>query len=255
MTRGAADRLTRAKEELDRLPPLCPRALRALADWYEIELTYTSNASEGSTLTRSETALVLEKGSEIAGKPLKDQLEALAHREAWHFIRILAAAGGPVREGDIREVHRLISVRTDPEEAGRYARDQRIYPGSSLELPTPAEIPALMEKFAVWLAAAPGGPEIAFAAHARLLAIHPFTGGNGRIARLLMNLLLIRADCPPLVIAPEHRAAYIDALRALQLHNDPAPHRDFMTERLAASLDRHLAMLRRTTNRPIQAPT
>jgi Fic family protein len=248
MTLGPVARLARAKTELDRLRPLSRQTVAALADWYDVELTYSSNAIEGNTLTRSETALVLEKGIAIGGKPLKDQLEAIAHREALHFVRTLAAAGGPVREVDIREVHRLISVRTDPEEAGRYARHQRMFPASSLPAPMPAEIPALMSKFAVWGAAAPGGPETAFAAHARLLAIHPFAGGNGRIARLLMNLLLLQSGYPPVIIAPEHRAAYIDALQALQLRGDPVPYREFMTERLAASLDHHLAMLWRGTN-------
>jgi Fic family protein len=100
-----------------------------------------------------------------------------------------------------------------------------------------------MGEFVAWLAAAPAGPETAFAAHARLVAIHPFSDGNGRSARLLMNLLLMQAGYPPLVIAPEQRAAYIDALQALQLREDALPHCAFMTERLAASLDHHLAML------------
>ena len=88
----------------------------------------------------------------------------------------------------------------------------------------------------------------AFEAHARLVAIHPFSDGNGRTARLLMNLLLIQDGYPPLVLAPEHRAAYIDALQSLQLQGDPWPSRDFMSWRLAASLDHHLAMLRRGPN-------
>jgi len=94
-----------------------------------------------------------------------------------------------------------------------------------------------MGEFVAWLAAA----------HARLVSIHPFGDGNGRTARLVMNLLLIRAGYPPLVIGPEHRAAYIDALQALQLRRDPEPYRRFMAKRLAASLDHHPAMLERAT--------
>ena len=249
MTRAVVDRLARAKQELDRLRPLSPQTLAALADWYDVELTFSSNAIEGNTLTRSETALVLEKGITIGGKPLKDHLEAIGHRDALHFVRTLAAAGEPVREVDIREIHRLIMARIDPEEAGRYSAHQRMIAGSPLVLPMPAAIPALMGEFTAWLVGSPAQPETAFTAHARLVAIHPFSDGNGRTARLLMNLLLIQAGYPPLIIAPEHRAAYIDALQAMQLGDDPAPYRDFMTERLAASLDHHLAMLKRTANR------
>jgi Fic family protein len=245
MTITGAERLARAKQELDRLRPVSPQSLSVLAAWYDVELTYSSNAIEGNTLTRSETALVLEKGITISGKPLKDHLEAIGHRDALHFVRTLAEAGEPLREVDIREIHRLVMARVDPEEAGRYSTHQRMIAGSPLVLPMPVEIPALMAEFAAWLAVAPAGPETGFATHARLVAIHPFSDGNGRTARLLMNLLLLRAGYPPLVIGPEHRAAYIDALQALQLGGDPAPYGDFMTERLAASLKHHIAMLRR----------
>jgi Fic family protein len=237
MTPAEADRLRRLKERLDRLRPLDPQSLATLAVWYDVELTYSSNAIEGNTLTRSETAIVLEKGNTIGGKPLKDHLEALGHRDALHLVRALAASGEAVREIDIREIHRLIQTRVDPEAAGRYRRHQRMIAGSPLVLPSPFEIPALMGDLAVWLGAAPAGPETAFAAHARLVAIHPFSDGNGRTARLLMNLLLIQAGYPPVVIGPEHRVAYIDTLQALQLRSDPKRYQRFMTERLAASLD------------------
>ena|SRR5256885_440467 len=89
MTGGETDRLIEKKARLDRLRPLRPKSLEALAAWYEVELTYTSNAIEGNTLSRSETAIVLEKGITIGGKPLKDHLEALGHRDALAFVRTL----------------------------------------------------------------------------------------------------------------------------------------------------------------------
>jgi Fic family protein len=245
--KGEGDRLREQKQRLDRLRPLSAQSLAALAAWYDVELTYSSNAIEGNTLSRSETAIVLEKGITIGGKPLKDHLEALGHRDALHLVRALASAGERVREIDIREIHRLIQTRVDSEEAGRYSRHQRMIAGSPLVLPTPAEIPALMGDFVAWLAAAPVGYETAFEAHARLVAIHPFSDGNGRTARLVMNLVLMRAGYPPVVIGPEHRVAYIDALQALQLRNDPNPYQRFMAERLEASLDHHLAMLEGVT--------
>ena len=118
-------RLNRKKQRIDRLRPLSPRSLEALDAWYDVELTYSSNAIEGNTLTRSETAILLEKGITIAGKPLKDHLEAIGHRDALGFVRTLAAQGAPVREIDIREIHRLVFMRIDPEESGRYSQHQR----------------------------------------------------------------------------------------------------------------------------------
>jgi Fic family protein len=248
MTADKADQLREKKARLDRLRPLIPKSLEALAAWYDVELTYSSNAIEGNTLTRSETAIVLEKGLTIGGKPLKDHLEAIGHRDALGFVRSLAAAGERLREIDIREIHRLIMARIDRDEAGRYSTHQRAIAGSPLVLPSPAEIPPLMGNFAIWLATAPAGPETAFEAHARLVAIHPFSDGNGRTARLLMNLLLMQAGYPPVVIGPEHRAAYIDALQAMQLKSDAGPYQRFMARRLEAGLDHHLEMLERAAS-------
>jgi len=227
----------------DRRRPLNPQNLDALELWYDIELTYGSNAIEGGTLSRREIAIVFENGVAAGDKPLKDRLEAIGHRDALRLVRALVRAGKRLRESDIRELHRLIAVRTDPGQAGRYAWHRPVIAGAPIAPPSPAEIPAVMAEFADWLATAPAGPESAFAAHARLIAINPFVGGNGRVARLVMNLVLIRAGYPPVVIGPEHRAAYIDALQALQLRSDPGPYRRFMAERLEASLDRHPALL------------
>src|SRR5271167_2581099 len=108
MTGAAGDRLRGLKERLDRWRPLDPRSLETLAAWYDVELTYTSNAIEGNTLTRSETAIVLEKGLTIGGKPLKDHLEALGHKDALDYLRVLAARQDVLRETDIRELHHLV---------------------------------------------------------------------------------------------------------------------------------------------------
>ncbi len=71
--------------------------------------------------------------------------------------------------------------------------------------PNPLKIPQLMEEFGSWLSVAPATPEGAFEAHFRLTAIHPFSDGNGRTARLLMNLMLIRGGYPPVAVRPEDR--------------------------------------------------
>jgi len=242
------------KARLDGLRPLDPRMVADLDHWYDVELTYTSNAIEGSTLTRSETAVLLEKGTTVGGKPLKDHLEAVGHRDALAFVRQLARRDEPLREGDLREIHRLVG-RVDPEEAGRYASRPRVIAGSPILLPPPASLPPLMADFARWLRDARPGPDSAFEAHARLVAIHPFADGNGRTARLLMNLLLLKGGYPPVAIGPEHRVASIDALQALQLAGDPGPYGRFMAERLDGGLERHLQMIDPPPGRQAPPPT
>jgi Fic family protein len=238
------DQVAGKKAELDKLRPIARENLAILAHWYDVELTYTSNAIEGNTLTRSETAIVLEKGLTVSGKPLRDHMEALGHKDALDYVHTLAQLNEKIREMDIRQIHCLVIGRSDPAHAGSYSPHQRMISGSSVVLPSPAEIGPLMNDFGQWLAGATPSAETAFAAHEKLVTIHPFTDGNGRTARLLMNLILFKAGYPPVVIGPEQRVEYIAGLEALQLRKEPEPYREFMAARLTASLDHHLTVLR-----------
>jgi Fic family protein len=195
-----------------------PEALARLEHYYDIELTYTSNAIEGNTLSAVETTLVIEKGITISGKPLRDHLEALDHYDAIRYVRELGRHETPITESDIRNLHRLVVQRSSPEVAGQYTnlpRYVRTETGRHT-FPSPSEIPALVNDFARWLVSGGNTPETAFAAHMRLVDIHPFNDGNGRTARLLMNLLLIRSGYPPMAVRPEDRLEYIRALQQEQ---------------------------------------
>ncbi|MEE4213357.1 MAG: Fic family protein [Parvularcula sp.] len=232
--------IEKKKALLDERRPLTPGTLAQLDAWYDVELTYTSTAIEGNTLTRSETAIVLEKGVTVRGKPLKDHLEITDHKEALDYVRTLAAREEKLSERDVRDLHRLVLGRSNREDAGQYALVQRFIQGSTVAFPPPAEIPALMGALGQWLQEADATPENAFEAHLRLVTIHPFVDGNGRTARLLMNLVLLKGGYPPVIVAPEHRPDYIDALEASQLHGDGEPYRVFMFERLDESFDAYL---------------
>lgn len=231
------------KHRLDALRPLSPAGVRALDAWFDVEITYSSNALEGNLLTRSETAVLLEKGLTVGGKPLKDHVEAIDHRDALDFVRALGAAAEPIREGDIREIHKLVLGRGDPAEAGRYSRHRRAILGSQLVLPSPAEVVPLMADLAAWLKDAPVDYATAFEAHYRLVTIHPFSDGNGRTGRLLMNLVLMRAGYPPVAIGPEARVAYNDVLAMRQSGGAGTAYDLFMRRALLAVLDHYVAHL------------
>jgi Fic family protein len=93
------------KARLDSLRPLSAEALARLEHYYDIELTYTSNAIEGNTLSAVETTLVIEHGVTAGGKPLKDHLEALDHYDAIRYVRELARAGTRITEANIRNLY------------------------------------------------------------------------------------------------------------------------------------------------------
>jgi len=239
------DAIADKKHRLDRLRPLSREALSNLEHYYDLEITYTSNAIEGNTLSPVETTLVIEQGVTISGKPLKDHLEALDHYEAIRYVRELAHEKRPLMESDMRNLHRLVVQRSRPDIAGRYAdlaRYVRTETGR-YEFPSPAEIPALMADFAQWLTVAPDTPESAFMAHQRLVDIHPFNDGNGRTARLLMNLILIRGGYPPVAVRPEDRPAYIRALQQSQARHGSESCNSLLYDRLDATLGEYLSAL------------
>lgn len=242
MTKTIRDRISAKKARLDAQRPLEGRALEVLEAWYDVELTYTSNALEGNTLTRSETAIVLEKGITVRGKPLKDHQEAVDHRDALAFMREIARDPRPLAERDVRDLHRMVTSSTLKDEAGRYSNAPRRIAGSETVFPPPADLPPLMAAFGAWLSTADPSPETAIEAHLRLVTIHPFTDGNGRSARLLMNLLLMRAGYPPMVIRPEDRPDYLDALEATG-HGARQSYDELMFSRLEAALDDYLGFL------------
>jgi Fic family protein len=233
------------KQRLEELRPLSGKALAALEQYYDIELTYTSNAIEGNTLSPVETTLVIEEGITVSGKPLKDHLEALDHYDAIRYVRELARHETAVTESDVRNLHKLVMQRSAPEIAGRYAdlpRYVRTETGRHT-FPSPAEVPALMSDFAAWLAPALNTPETAFGAHRRLVNLHPFNDGNGRTARLLMNLVLIRGGYPPVAVRPEDRLEYIRSLQREQAGEGADSFNALLYRRLDEMLSEYLSAL------------
>src|SRR5665213_2096639 len=231
------------KDRLDHLRPVSREALLALQKSWDVDLTYTSNAIEGNTLTLRETAELIEHGITVGGKPLRDHLEVVDHYAAVLWMRELAAKDAPVDEAIVREMHRRIVARSQPEIGGVYSTLPRRIAGSNVIFPNPAKIPQLMKEYGEWLGQAEPGPAPSFEAHYRLVAIHPFSDGNGRTARLLMNLLLLREGYPPVAVRPEDRKISLDTLERSSVRGDTGPLQTFMHGRLDATMEEYLSAL------------
>lgn len=211
--------LTLKKQELDKVRPLSKALAQNLARWLRVELTYTSNSIEGNTLTRQETALVLEQGITIGGKTLKEHFEAKNHADALDYINEIATKSPTITEAHLLKLHHFILSNIDSANAGVYRRSNVRIAGSSVIFPAHAKVPYLIEAFFKWFAEHQTIHPVLLASesHYRLVTIHPFVDGNGRAARLFMNLLLLRFGYPPAVIGPKERLKYIKALEGAQL--------------------------------------
>lgn len=238
-----ANAIAAKKLRLDQLRPISQAALLSLQKSYDVDLTYTSNAIEGNTLTLRETAELIEHGITVGGKPLRDHLEAVDHYSAVLWMRELAANETSIDETTVREMHRRIVARSQPEIGGIYSTLPRRIAGSPVVLPNPVKIPQLMKDYGDWLGKSEPLPMTSFEAHFRLVAIHPFSDGNGRTARLLMNLLLLRGGYPPVAVRPEDRKTYLDTLEHASMQGDLRPFQILMHQRLDATLIEYLDAL------------
>lgn len=208
-------RIAEKKARLDALRPLSPSILTRLSETLTLEWIYNSNAIEGSTLTLQETRLILETGLTIGGKSLREHFEVTNHREAILYVESLVAENATITPFHVRQVHALVLQNIDAENAGQYRKTQVRIAGATHTPPDSWEVPRLMDEWGEWLLAAQEKDEpisVAAQAHHRLVNIHPFVDGNGRTARLIMNLLLIKEGYPPSVIEHVNRQQYYRVL-------------------------------------------
>lgn len=237
-------RIAEKKKRLDSLRPFPKEALQRLREYILTELTYNSNAIEGNTLTRQETRLVIEEGLTIGGKSLREHLEAINHPAA------LAAVEKEAREKRISEafvlyLHSLVLKGISDKYAGKY-RDQDVrIGGSRFRPPAYREIPARMHAFISELNEDKGrlSPvELAALAHFRIVDIHPFLDGNGRVARLLMNLVLVKHGYPITIVQKAERNRYYAVLEKAHF-GDLKPFMDFTARAVERSLNLYLEAL------------
>jgi len=240
-------RLREKKELLDSYRPLPAVLVKNLEDWFRVELTYTSNAIEGNTLTRRETALVVEKGLTVGGKTLVEHLEAANHAHALDWVRQQASRSAmQLTEKDVLSIHEIILKGIDSANAGFYRSVPVRISGSTVVLPNPRKVPDLMEAFVTWLQQGPDlhPVELAAEAHYRLVTIHPFADGNGRTARLLMNLILLMTGYPTAIIRKLDREAYLTALEKAQLGGSQDDYLQLIYKAVNRSLDIYLRAAR-----------
>lgn len=205
--------------------------------------TYHSNALEGNTLTLGETIFFLKEGLTAEGRPLQDYVEAKNHAEAIDYLHDVVRGDRPISEGLIKELNALLLKGIEWTQAkspqGKKVK-KALHPGQYKTEPNhvltlegtihsyvePIHVASEMEALLKEYEQNQNRHPVLRAAdlHYGLVRIHPFDDCNGRVARLLMNLVLIRATYPPAVIAVENRRVYLAALAQADQGNRRAFH-------------------------------
>lgn len=206
--------------------------------WLKSELTYTSNAIEGNTLTRKETELVIEENLTSSSKPFVFYQEAINHAKAFEKVLEVIETNSKISKNIILNLHKIILTGIDDNNAGFYRDCMVRISGSRVILPNPMKVPTLIDDFFKWLNEQNlSNPTVAIEAHLKFVSIHPFVDGNGRCARLLMNLILLKAGYPPIIIRPIDRKRYLNNIEKAQLTQNVENYNLFMLTALNRSIN------------------
>ena len=238
------------KRELDKNRPLNPSISRKLQEQLALEWTYNSNAIEGNTLSLHETEVVLEQGITIGGKSVTEHLEAINHKDGIEFIRKIINRKEELSETVIRDCHRIIRKGIDDLEAGVYRRTNVRIVGARLVPPQAIKVKNQMNNLLTWYYENKNTLPPAILAsnfHYRFVRVHPFIDGNGRVARLLMNLILMAHGYPPAILLKVDRKKYYRVLNEANAGNEE-PFENFIGRSIERTLIIYLNSIRPNTN-------
>ncbi|MBE9586310.1 Fic family protein [Mucilaginibacter sp. JRF] len=246
------------KERIDAQRPLPVDVEGRVMQKLRLDWNYNSNAIEGNKLNYGETTALLMHGITAKGKPLKDHLDIQGHNDAIDFLLSVIKDSRPLTENDIRQLHEIILVQAyevDAQTADGQPTKKRIEIGAYKTQPnhvqtatgqthyyaTPEETPAKMQELMQWYAAASADKNIhpivvAALFHHKFVAIHPFDDGNGRVSRILMNLVLMKNDYPPAVIKNDNKQSYYALLSQADV-GDSWPFIEYIAELVQSSLE------------------
>lgn len=247
-TASILDSITILKQELDKHRPLNFTQLQKINEAINLEYTYDSNRIEGNTLTLQETALVVQKGITVSGKNLTEHLEAINHYEAIEFIQKIVSEKTELSERILKDIHALILRGIDRDNAGKYRNVNVKIAGSRFSPADHIKVIAEMENYFAWYNMNKNNlhPVILSAEmHERLVTIHPFIDGNGRTARLIMNLILLQHGYPIANItgSNENRLKYYNALEKCQTEKNCEDFHIMVCETVEFSLREYLKLV------------
>ncbi|WLR42567.1 Fic family protein [Bacillus carboniphilus] len=237
--------LTQLKDEIEKKRPIAPSKMKLISQKFQEEWTYHSNALEGNTLSLGETAFFLREGLTIKGKTLREHQEVTNHAEAIDYLNEVIK-DRDITEGLIKDLHAIIFLGIKDDKGklikgGGYKKEDNfaITLTGDIKKYTPSvEVPTEMEKVITWYEknkTVLHPAELASIFHHKLVSIHPFQDGNGRVSRLCMNLILMKYGYPPAIIRKEERQEYLLALESAD-QGELSPLVELITKEMKKSL-------------------
>lgn len=216
--------LLQLKEQANRIKTeLPPEVAAGFNDSFNVEYAHNSTAIEGNTLTLIQTKAVIEDGLSVGGKTLREIYEVANHAKAFAYVQKCVADKKPLDENTVKDIHALLMDNIII--GGVYRNVEVRISGASHKPPAPSEMYRQVKSFFSDLAYKYENNAIELAAwtHAEFVRIHPFTDGNGRTSRMIMNYQLMLNGFFPVSVAKENRLEYFDALEAYAVNGNLEP--------------------------------
>ena len=244
-------RVAEKKQKLASMGQLTPQRIKEISERMQVDFVYNSNKIEGSTLSRGETELVL-RGITIGkksipealrGKDLGDILVAQNHSSAINLIKKIAFDRTyKISEDDIKKIHGIV-LKGVISSAGQYRSYDLEVKGAGFIPPPFYDVPKHMKELLNTLNNNPDELrpiELAAQIHYDFSWIHPFVDGNGRMSRLLLNLILVRNGYPFVVIKNVDKPQYLRALREMDVSGNFKPFLIYISRCVEQTLDLYL---------------
>ncbi len=201
-----------------------------LHDEFMLALTFHTNRIEGSTVTKDETAAIMFDHTVLRNRTLVEQQEVKNHQAALEYLLHHLHSGRRIDETLILRLHSILlnAIQAD---AGSYRQHAVRIVGANVPTANYLKVPVLMKSLAVGLEKKVPDSIAAIAdVHARFEQIHPFADGNGRIGRLLITAMLLRANVAPAIIEQRQRRVYMRSLNVAQTLSDSILLQEFLSD-------------------------
>jgi Fic family protein len=227
---------------------LSKEILENYEDDFEINFIHDSTAIEGNTLTLKETKLLLEDKISVGSKDLREIYEVVNHKKAWTYVKSLAKNGCDLDEKIIKKIHKILMENIieggKGREGGEYRDVDVRITGAKHSLPNPFIAKIELEEFFKTLKNNNFNIiELATYTHAEFVRIHPFSDGNGRVSRIIMNYQLIKNNFLPISIKTKDKSIYYDVLEEYAINNNINPFVEMIYELEEKQLDFYLNAL------------
>lgn len=237
------EELLQMRDELNHLRSnVSPEALLSFDKSFDIEYAHNSTAIEGNTLTLIQTKAIIEDGLSVGGKMLREIYEVANHAKAFAYVQKCVAEGKMLDENTVKDIHALLMENI--QFGGVYRNVEVRITGAGHKPPVPSEMYRQVKNFFADLPNKTDLNAIELAAwtHAEFVRIHPFTDGNGRTSRMIMNYQLMSNGFLPVSISKEYRLEYFEVLETYATDSDLVPFAEMIAELERQRLEEYISI-------------